>query len=134
MTPEREKYLAKCGNNEKVLRAVLDNQKQGVKSYKHILNNDSLMSKAEMEYVLDSLRNYKSGVSLYRHELNRLKGMNNVVVPRQVRMATYPASHGFGFGYECVFIGLCVCGAPLRDDECKYCQKCGKRVLWERVK
>ncbi|MBR6511152.1 MAG: hypothetical protein IKT51_02795 [Phascolarctobacterium sp.] len=91
------------------------------------------LSVSGINYDRQRLKESQRYLQMYRHELNRLKGMNNVVVPRQVRMATYPARHGFGFGYECVAIGLCACGAPLRDDECKYCQRCGKRVLWEEV-
>ena len=133
MTPEREKYLAMCGDNEKVLRAVLNNQKQGVKSHKYILNNDSLMSKAEKEYVLDSLSNYKRGVSFYRHELNHIKGMDRVVVPKDVQKFLY-AVHDFGTGYGIGFIGVCKCGAELNNVDCKYCPNCGKRILWEKVK
>jgi hypothetical protein len=121
MTPEREAYLAKCGNNEKTLRAVLDSQKQGVKTYKHILNNDSLMSKAEIEYVLDSLRNYKRGVSFYRHELNRIKGMDRVVIPSEQydrRFETY--------NWYCT-----KCDSEISVFE-NYCSECGRRILWGR--
>ena len=129
MTLERNAYLAKCSEWELEVRNWIKIQKQQLQ-----LAKQGLRYGYDDEYYRHCLRKRKGYLMMYRHELNRLKGMNNVVVPRQVRMAAYPARHGFGFGYECVAIGLCACGAPLRDDECKYCQRCGKRVLWGKVK
>ena len=123
MTPEREAYWKKCSLKERTLRALINDEKCAIKVLK---NNFKYPENYNFNILLIMISQCKVRLSAYRHELQRLKGMDNVVVPRQVRMVAYPASHGFGFGYECVAIGLCACGAPLRDDECKYCQRCGK--------
>jgi hypothetical protein len=134
MTPEREAYLKAISSKERAIRHALKMAKFSLAETKEWWTKHKYTKPSKINGYKKTVKRQKATVMALRHELQRLKGMDNVVVPRQVRMATYPASHGFGFGYECVAIGLCACGAPLRDDECKYCQRCGKRVLWERVK
>ena len=79
------------------------------------------------------LKMWKFELAAYRHELNRIKGMDRVVVPKDVQKFLY-AVHDFGTGYGIGFIGVCKCGAELNNVDCKYCPNCGKRILWEKVK
>ena len=64
----------------------------------------------------------KVRLAAYRHELNRLKGMDRVVVPSDAYTREYLGN------------GVCVCGYELHKKRHNYCPRCGRRVLWEKVK
>lgn len=113
MPPEREAYLAKCGKLEKKYREWISKTKEIIKDAKANLNDTGI----DVEWEKNILRSHKMYLSWYRHELNRLKGMDRVVVPKR-RMLVIPH-------YECKccwWLG----------DEYNYCPNCGRRILWEK--
>ena len=112
MTPKREKYLAKCSKREKWFRMQIEDLKKDIKGVKRALT---------LGYVDDWnitwLRKCKFFLTIYRHELARLKGMDRVVVPKR----------------GC----FCKCGRDLYGAKMlgsKYCDECGRKLLWEKVK
>ena len=120
MTPERKKYLAKCSKREVILRLKIKEAKQVMKAYKFGLNREHKLyplTKAQILYDLQIIREAKITIIAYRHELHRLKGMDSVVVPKRAE------------GYIGVFV--CSCGS---DVIANYCPNCGRRILWEKVK
>lgn len=116
MTPEREKYLANCGKRERVLRAHIDLYKKAIKNCKAELLESIVTNSFNL------IPGYKIQLSAYRHELNRLKGMDRVVVPRKAYIGFYGDKGG-----------LCKCEKHITDVH-KYCPKCGRKILWEKVK
>ena len=128
MTPEREDYLNKCSNRESLLRAFITDEENNIRRFKNSLNNLQGMFSRNIDLIM--IRHSKVRLAAYRHELQRLKGMNNVVVPRNVTFEEYAHTR----------IGYCRCGAVVIQggiierfyDIC--CRKCGRRILWEKVK
>lgn len=119
MTPERKAYLAKCGRLERKYRLWIKLSKERIKEAKA-----NIAQRGDIYWEKDVLRSQKLYLSWYRHELNRLKGMNNVVVPRGVII---PPNTDLKQGY-------CICGRDVYDALDSYCPKCGRRILWERAK
>lgn len=122
MTPEREKYLAKCSKRELVLRHWIKVEKGNITRYKFGLNYDKTFTDDDIEYCLSSIRFHKDRINCYRHELQRIKGMDRVVVPRFIE------KHWAG---DLIF-GRCACGDNVSSAE-PYCMRCGRRFLWEKV-
>ena len=112
MTPEREKYLAKCSKREKYLRKEIRDYKNEIRTIKSALQTES-----DYEWYLGCLKFRKLWLTMVRHELHRLKGMDRVVVPKRAE------------GYIGVFV--CSCGS---DVIANYCPNCGRKLLWEKVK
>jgi hypothetical protein len=71
------------------------------------------------------IRHNKIQLNAYRHELQRLKGMDRVVVPR----VSYTSERS---GQFLVRHEHCCCGNKLFGEV--YCPECGRRILWEKVK
>ena len=126
MTPERERYLAKCNKREKYLRKKIADCKLLIKLLKY-----AIYINLGAPYYYNShqcLREKKYEYSAYRHELARLKGMDRVVVPREAR-------------YELIlegYTGYCYCGNFLMENCLNkkaniHCDKCGRRILWKKV-
>lgn len=95
MTPKREKYLAKCGKLEMKYRKWIQDTKERIKEAK-----ERLTIECDVEWEKSIMRSHKVYLGWYKHELNRLKGMDRVVVPREVR-------------YELTvegYTGYCCCG------------------------
>lgn len=131
MTPEREKYLAKCSKREKFLRREIDNCKRSLKFTKRCWNDkpDVLFKFSTTEECEAPLRNrvrdLKWQLSALQHELAHLKGMDRVVVPIPIKAGreTFPDQ-----SY------ICKCLKYLGwVKDINYCPKCGKRVLWGEV-
>lgn len=118
MTPERYKYLSKCSDRELKLRNLIGSSKYYLKVCKEDLNNfpgwDFLKAKVKQE---------KINLIALRNELNRLKGMDRVVVLRGV---VIPLGTDLKQGY-------CICGRDVYDALDNYCPNCGRRILWEKV-
>ena len=118
MTPERKKYLAKCSSKEKWIRANITYYKQQLTSLKRAKPTISGMSR----HLRGHIRHTKYNLNAYRHELDRLKGMDGVVVPKRAYIGYYGDKGG-----------LCKCGKHITDKE-NFCFRCGRRILWEKVK
>ena len=112
MTPKRKAYLAKCSEWEVEVRNWIKIQKQQLRIAKTGLGYG-----CDDEYYRHNVRKRKRYLMMYRHELQRLKGMDRVVVPKRAE------------GYIGVFV--CSCGS---DVIANYCPNCGRRILWEKVK
>ena len=119
MTPERAKYLAKCSERERYIRMKLSTARLYLKWHKKSISNGGIrVTKPTAKYE-------KFELMAYRHELNRLKGMDRVVV----------------IGDDEPFVNTltgaeywtCKCGAGIYVTD-NYCSNCGKRILWEKVK
>lgn len=125
MTPEREKYIAKCSKWEKILRHWIEVAKSDIKRHKFFLNNAEAVGEPKNLLRLAEIRFYKDRINCYRHELQRIKGMDRVVVPYEVMR--------FGFEANIPRVSYnCECFEPI-DRKFKYCPQCGKRILWEKV-
>jgi hypothetical protein len=122
MTPEREAYLAKCSYKERKLRELIAEEKQVIKRFKE---RQKYPNKFLRSVQLLLIKRSKIALSALRHELQRLKGMDNVVVPKV--SYTSERSGQFLLRHE-----HCCCGNELYGE--LYCPECGKRVLWEKVK
>ena len=121
MTPEREAYLAKCGKLEKKYREWIAKTKETIKDAKENLNRVGV----DVEWEKHILRSHKIYLGWYRHELNRLKGMDRVVVPK----VTYVSKCNDTFMQR---LERCTCGERLIGEN--YCPGCGRKILWEKVK
>ena len=117
MTPEREKYLAKCKVRELWLRGLIKTHKEAIKKAKEQLNYGVFDSDGQVAVCKSAMRANKWLFVCLRHELHHIKGMDRVVVPRRAE------------GYIGVFV--CSCGS---DVIANYCSNCGRRILWEKVK
>lgn len=89
MTPEREKYLAKCGKREKFLRAKIKDEKITIRNNKYAIQTLPRIHNLDLEQASKWVCEYKSSIakakimlSSYRHELNHFKGMDRMVVPK----------------------------------------------------
>lgn len=119
MTPVREKYLAKCSKRELVLRHWIELQNVNIKAYKADFKKNPTKARRLLQTM-------KYELVVYRHELARLKGMDRVVVPYELMR--------FGFKANVPRVSYnCECFEPIYR-KYKYCPKCGRRILWEKVK
>lgn len=120
MTPEREKYLAKCSDKENFIRANITYYKQQLRSLK--------MAKLTIigdKYWRGHIRHTKCHLNAYRHELARLKGMDRV---------TYPCRIMLNNGDYIVGLWRCSsCSDGLCEGD-NYCTGCGRKILWKRFK
>lgn len=120
MTPEREAYLSKCSNREIWLRSEIRNIEIDIHWQKYRLSN------ANEEWIATGAKCalwYKNqALMTLRHELQRLKGMDRVVVPRRAILARWSG----------IWLGYCKCGSSVKSLE-TYCPNCGRRILWGEV-
>lgn len=137
MTPEREKYLAKCGKREKFLRAKIKDEKKTIRANKYAIQTLPRIPNLDLKQASKWVCNYKRNIaeallmlSYYRHELNRFKCMDRVVVPREVEIHLKIV----GMGMVNVATGICKCGEKLESLGHVHCPVCGRRILWEKVK
>ena len=122
MTPQREAYLAKCSDKEKILRHRISGYLFEIQREKYILNTEGGL--VDMDRYKSKLRikRYKYHLNAYRHELSKVKGMDKAVAPRKAYIGAWGDKGG-----------LCKCGKHITDVY-NYCPWCGKRLLWEKVK
>lgn len=120
MTPEREKYLAECSEREKELRLNINKAKLNLSIFKMAVTKQGMLP-----ILKKSIKSTKCKLVAYRHELHRLKGMNNVVVPKRIFIDNY-----CGISTKCT---RCKCGRLVPDFK-NYCSDCGRHILWEKVK
>ena len=119
MTPEREKYLDKCGKRELDLRDCISLQKSNLKTYKSDFKDNATRAKQFIKYT-------KHKLVAYRHELHRLKGMDNVARIKGVWYEDVAESN----------LGYCKCGNLLIEVGADkkpwdvYCRKCGRKIFW----
>lgn len=88
MTPEREAYLAKCKWKERYIRDKIAQEKGYIKHNKQILNSVNLDEAYdcfafEIDYLHYEIKYRKYKLTVLRHELQRLKGMDRVVIPSE---------------------------------------------------
>ena len=129
MTTHREAYLAKCSEREKLLRWKLKEAKQVLRKYKFAQNRKREiypfpLTEAQIIYIRKMISESKTLICTYRHELNRIKGMDRVVVPKRTFIDNY-----CGISTKCT---RCKCGRLVPDFK-NYCSDCGRHILWERV-
>lgn len=118
MTPEREKYLAKCSKRELVLRHWIELQNVNIKAYKADFKKNPTKARRLLQTM-------KYELVVYRHELARLKGMDRVTYPRRIML-----NNGD------YIVGLWRCSS-CSDGLCEgdnYCTDCGRKILWEMFK
>ena len=121
MTPEREAYLAKCSKREKFLRRKIVEAKGVLRIYKFGLNREPKLyplTQGQIQYALKVICETKIAISIYRHKLNRLKGWTECVP----EVVSYKE-----------FEGVCKCGNDVTDFDF-YCSRCGRKLLWKKVK
>ena len=129
MTPKREKYLAKCGKLEMKYRKWIQDTKERIKEAK-----ERLTIECDVEWEKSIIRSHKVYLGWYKHELNRLKGMDRVVVPK-VNFSV-PQIREWGRTGRKSYYATCKCGNGnlySGSDE-RYCPNCGRLILWEKVK
>ena len=71
----------------------------------------------------------KIKLNAYRHKLARIKGMDRVVVPRDVTFDTFVICYCLE-GYR--LLGVCSCGKRLVQYKHNYCPDCGRLILWNK--
>lgn len=132
MTSEREKYLAKCSKREMTLRRLIKYYKLELKKAKAVCSSYDLKALGRKPFGyrihIVAVKETKLMLQSLCHELARLKGMDRVVVPREA-------------GYELTvegYTGYCCCGNFLMENCLNkkaniHCDKCGRRILWEKV-
>lgn len=134
MTPKREKYLNTCSQQEARIRGLLKYHKHKLKEAKAVCNAYNLQAndRKVFSYLLATghILHHKTIVSNLRHELNRLKGMDRVVVP----VEPYKMIGDFGKDWEVDTLGECTCGETISKHTHNYCPNCGRKILWEKVK
>ena len=131
MTPERKAYLAKCGNREVWLRSAIVTTQKDISCQKQRISN------ATEEWIATGAKcelwHKKQLLMTLRHELQRIKGMDRVVVP--FKSYSREVEDGVLVEYE---VQTCPnCNVLVGGDLCEvhnYCPDCGRKILWERVK
>lgn len=127
MTPQRQAYLAKCSRKEFVIRKNIAEYKSEIKVIKK-----NLAKSDDVEFDLGLLHWRKFHLMLFKHELARLKGVDNVVVPK-FRFAVNEIICRRYTGKKSYY-GYCGCGKSVNSSDDKFCCKCGRKLLWEKVK
>lgn len=118
MTPEREDYRNKCSNRESLLRAFITDEENNIRRFKNSLNNLQGMFSRSIDLIM--IRHSKVRLNAYRHELQRIKGMERVVVIGDDEPSVNTLT---GAEYW-----TCKCGTGIYEtDNC--CSGCGRRVL-----
>ena len=143
MTPKRKKYLKRCSEREKYIREEIQIYKKSVKHWKHYLNVElpKILAKGEKPSLYDTPEEARQAIThqtfqmkTYRHELNSLKSMDRVVVPK-VKFSV-PQIREWGRTGRKSYYATCKCendNLYSGSDE-RYCPKCGRHILWEKVK
>jgi hypothetical protein len=124
MTPERIEYFKKSSNVERDLRMLIKRCKKALKIAKSECSafNVKPSDKKPLEYLVKyvQLQDSKMLLQALRHELQRIKGMDRVVVPRNYREWNASIT-----GY----LATCKCGRDVSWE--RYCPNCGRKILWE---
>ena len=128
MTPKRKTYMASCSKREAWIRTKMFQAKSEIALCKAILN---------YRHKVDDISKWKTRLDMwkieftaYQHELHRLKGIDRVVVPREVQINMEIV----GIAMINVATGICKCGERLESLGHVYCPVCGRKILWEKVK
>ena len=119
MTPEREAYWKKCSLKERTLRALINDEKCAIKVLK---NNFKYPENYNFNILLIMISQCKVRLSAYCHELQRLKGMDRVVIPSEQydrRFKTY--------NWYCT-----KCDSEISVFG-NYCPTCGRKILWKKA-
>ena len=92
---------------EKHLREVIASCKERLQNFK-IARSTNLGGKG---WLGEQIRKHKTILTACKHELNRNKGIESVVIPKNMK---------------------CKCGCCLFVDW-EYCPSCGKRIFWRNI-
>lgn len=126
MTPERKEYLAKHTGREAIIRHLIRVCELEIKDCKITCSNYDLKTLGYKPFGyrihITRIKETKIMLCSLRRELARLKGMDRVVVPRDAYTRKYLEA------------GTCACGFELDKKHHNYCPKCGRRILWKKVK
>ena len=136
MTPEREKYLAKCSEREMWIRRQISSDKRELSNAKIRLKvfREELLEAYELgkwfavrekQQIDIMLKVTKYRLTVCKQALARLKGVDRVVVPK----VTYI---GFGGSDFLQRVERCTCGERLMGEN--YCPECGRRILRKKVR
>lgn len=128
MTPQRERYLAKCSKKEKILRKLIASAKESIRIFK----KESRTYSCGKEWTKEQLYYHKCLLTAYRYELAKLK--------KRVRKKAYPV-RSFIEEYEDINlvqyeIWKCpdcdtIVGGDL-EMTCKFCPICGNHIIWKK--
>lgn len=117
MTQKRK--LDMRAEKERHLREVIASCKEHLQNFK-IARSTNLGGKG---WLGEQIRKRKTILTACKHELQRIKGMDRVVIPSEQydrRFETY--------NWYCT-----KCDSEISVFE-NYCSECGRRILWEKVK
>lgn len=133
MTPERKAYLMEHIGREATIRHLIRWYKYELKKYKAVCNSYDLkrIGRKPFGYRVHIVRvnETKLIINTLRHELNRLKGMDRVVVPNRSQKLIYR----IGEEFKVSKVGFCNCKANLTEVLHVYCPDCGRKILWDKV-
>lgn len=121
MTPEREAYLTTIGAKERAVRHALKMAKFSLSETKEWWIKNKFTKPSKINGYKKTVKRQKATVMALRHELQRIKGMDRVVVPSEQydrRFETY--------NWYCT-----KCDSEISVFE-NYCSECGRRILWRR--
>ena len=104
---------------EEVLRKIIADCKESLKIFKKARQTNIGGKGWCGKYI----RKNKTILTACKHELNRLKEMDNILIPKKIFFDNYCGMHT-----KCT---RCSCGKLIPNFE-NYCSECGKRILWKR--
>lgn len=131
MTPEREKYLACITSRERVIRHAIRMAALSLRETKEWWTKHKTNRPNKIRGYKKTVKRQKLTLMACKRELAKLKGMDRVVVPRDVTFDSFVIGYcqdSFGL------VGVCSCGKHLARYKHNYCPNCGRKILWEKVK
>lgn len=130
MTPKRKEYLMEHTGREATIRHLIRGYKHELKKCKAVCSSYDLkrIGRKPFGYRIHivQVNETKLIINALRNELQRLKGMDRVVVPQKTQKVIYR----IGEEFKLCKVGRCNCGADLTDVLHVYCPTCGGRILW----
>ena len=143
MTPERKEYLMEHTGREATIRDLIRGYKHELKKCKAVCSSYDLkrIGRKPLGYRIHivQVNETKLIIQALRHELQRLKGMDRVVVPKQTKHEVLPKTTSRPAIMSKPYF-VCKCGDTVgfmmgnEWQKATYCTHCGRRILWEKVK
>ena len=130
MTPEREKYLAGITSRERVIRHAIRMAALSLRETKEWWTKHKTNRPNKIRGYKKTVKRQKLTLMACKRELAKLKGMDRVVVPNRSQKYIYR----IGEEFKVSKVGFCNCKANLTEVLHAYCPKCGRKILWKKVK
>lgn len=121
MTPEREKYFTSITSRERVIRHAIRMAALSLRETKEWWTKHKTNRPNKIRGYKKTVKRQKLTLMACKRELAKLKGMDRVVAPKEIRYRVYDK------------YGKCSCGVWVYS-KCDFCPNCGRRILWEKVK